>query len=105
MPETRQKLELKQPVCHAALDMLDETGAAVEDIDGTDAPGVVVQILPVEQAILPVAAVVVPPLARRVFVLLAVGVQGNECHGEVQNTLRGPLIPFFRPWYCKYGVL
>ena len=51
---------VEEPVLHAAGDMLGTAGAEVEHVDGADAPGVVVTVLPVEEAILPDPTVVVP---------------------------------------------
>lgn len=51
---------------HAAADVLGQTRAQVEDIDGTDAPKVVVAVLPVQETVFPHLPVV--PLARGVAV-------------------------------------
>lgn len=60
---------------HAALDVLGALGAEVVDVDGADAPGVVVAVLPVEHTVLPIAAAVVPPFAGGVVIALAVAVE------------------------------
>ena len=60
---------------HAALDVLGALGAEVVDIDGADAPGVVVAVPPIEHAVLPIVASLVPPFACGVVMALAVAVE------------------------------
>lgn len=66
---------LEKPTGHAAGDMLDEAGAQVVEADGADAPGMVVKVLPVEEAEFPVSSPLVPPLPCHIMMFLAVTVQ------------------------------
>lgn len=58
--------------------MLCPAGTEIEDIDGTDAPGMVIAVLPVKQTILPIASTLVPPLAGGIAVLIGIAVQDGR---------------------------
>lgn len=64
---------------HSALDMLDKFGTIVKDVDGANAPWMVVTILPVKQAVFPVMSLAVPQNIRFLYHLPL----GHVCFSQI----------------------
>lgn len=67
--EVAQDGAVEEPVLHATFDVLKATGTDVENINGTDAPRMVVSIAPIVKTILPIGMSVIPPLTCDIMVL------------------------------------
>lgn len=68
VPDIQQDHLPEKPVGHPAVGPLHDAVVVIEDINGTYPPAVVIPVLPVEEAELPPARVVPPPLAGGVAV-------------------------------------
>ena len=79
MAEIMKDHTIEEPVDHTTRDALNAVVAEIDDIEWTDAPTVIVTILPVLHAVLPPASTIVttPPLASNITVL-----QSPVCHAQ-----------------------
>lgn len=60
---------------HAPAHVLDHAGTAVIQVDGAYAPWGVIEVLPVEEAVLPIPSPIVPPLTGGVLVTFGIAIQ------------------------------
>jgi hypothetical protein len=86
----------EKPVAETSVDMLCHPCVEIEDVDGAYTPGVVVGILPVEQAILPIPARI-PPFTCCVTVLF--GITGYKC---VISPVSGIVVDITG---CSYAII
>ena len=68
----------EQPVAQAAIYMLRPSRPEVKHENGSDTPGMIIAVLPVEHAVFPIATSLIPPFASIIAVFVGIPVQNGR---------------------------